>query len=144
MLTGWGVVAMAFAAGPDLGVTPNKIGRGASTVAKAGVWVDRTPVYWRTVSPDDVDMYLHRYFDRAHCRLKIVHADVFFVWEVPAAVMLYVDYTTKGNPVVHDLHMNKSLLLLSGMAAAMRSSLFDRYPNLSVPKDKFPTFYELP
>ena len=144
MLSVWMVASVAFAAAPGLGAFRDRSGCRGAAVAKSGVWIDRTPVHWRAVGPDDVDMYLHRYFDRAQCHHKIVYADVFFIWEIPAAIILCADYTTKGNLVVFDLHMNKSLLLLSGMAAAMRSMLFDRHPNLSVPQDEFPSFYELP
>lgn len=115
---------------------------GTSPFMKERAWVDRTPVHWETIPPSEIEGYLSVYFDGASS--EATHCDVFFVWQLPAAAILCNDYTTKGVPVVTDVYMNKSLLILSGMANAMRSTLAERRPVIRPCRERFKAFYEIP
>lgn len=136
------VAAGILAAPARLGSRPNN--RASSLVMKDRVWVERTPVRWDTIPPAHVARYLAQHFDGAASEATL--GDVFFVWRIPAAVILYDEYTSKGAPIVTDVRMNRTLLLISGMAGAMRATLAERYPTIAFDSSRrtLRAYYEIP
>lgn len=136
------VAAGILAAPARLGPRPNN--RASSLVMKDRVWVERTPVRWYTIPSAHVARYLAQHFDGATSDAAL--GDVFFVWRIPAAVILYDEYTSKGAPIVTDVRMNRTLLLISGMAGAMRATLAARYPTIAIDpsRRRLRAYHEIP
>ena len=108
---------------------------------KGSMAVVMSDTYWETLPNRHMSRVMQDYFD-VWMPTPSSLCDVFYVYNIPAAVLLYNDYTTHGTPIVTDVFLNKGLLLVTNTSNTMRQDLQSRYQSIDM--KEYISFCQIP